>query len=494
MVMLLSFAIPKNIQAQSFGLEQNTDGSYTLYMEGGSVTTGANGSYNVNGYYDATGTYHPPTGVACNGCSLVGVSTYTQVVYQSPTNAGYTLSQQPPPAGTYTNTYMVAYNGSNEGAQFYLMNDGSSMYIPYGPSNTYTQATSYIQGCPSCEAVAAQQATWAELNAATIAAIQAETATQQAAALAYMQTQITNAWSLQNAALFYYYYYYNYYVGQIRNGYSGSVTALTPPAPPMMDVPRTDTSQPIQIPDTIPQTHAMDSTLTSILNAADTCSTQSMKDLRANVSTRKYEVGLLIELTNKYGPAISVDGYDTVNGKASSISLSYNYYTTIASVHTHPDSTSVGKAVDAPSPLDMRVAIEKWNYSFNHRFIAGFVVSGNPLHHNEWAVAVSDTNAAKTFLQQNNLNSIVDTVTHHWVGDVNDPNSPLGQFMTERKILKSEGYPSDLLDDYANVYMMSYLKMGIKYYLKVNGVFKELNFAIVIDSKGKKHHRITIAQ
>ena len=36
--------------------------------------------------------------------------------------------------------------------------------------------------------------------------------------------------------------------------------------------------------------------------------------------------------------------------------------------------------------------------------------------------------------------------------------------------------------------------MGIKFYLKVNGVFKEVNFTTVTDSNGIVHPRITITQ
>jgi hypothetical protein len=130
---------------------------------------------------------------------------------------------------------------------------------------------------------------------------------------------------------------------------------------------------------------------------------------------------------------------------------------------------------------------------FTHKFIANFAISGDSLHHSEHAVAIADTAAARAFWANNPPNNIIDPLTNNWTGKGTDIKTLLGQFMDAYKEFEKEGYPSEYLEDYANVYMMWNKNMGIKFYRKVNGVFKELNFTTVIIN-GKSHYRITISQ
>jgi len=328
-------------------------------------------------------------------------------------------------------------------------------------------------------------------------AIRTQSATQYNAIQAYEQQQMQIARQQQNAGTYYYTYYNNYYTQQVRFGYGGPINNLRPPPPPMMDStkPRKDTLQPNAVTDTAAAQRG--ATLTALLRSVD--STASMKDLRAGVNTRLFEVGFAINKVPGSDPPVYTDSYSDKTGTSRNVALAYDQRSA-AGVHSHPPKDSAGnKTVDGPSAQDMMATIRAWAGTTTHNFIADFTISGDSLHHSEHAVVITDTAAARKFWANphNAQDSIIDNGTNghlnNWAGSVKDKKSLYKQFKNAYDEFKKEGYPIEYCEDYANVYMMQQLNMGIKFYRKVNGVFKELNFTIV-NINGKDHYRITISK
>jgi hypothetical protein len=486
MVMLAGITIPKNTHAQSFGLEDNGDGSYTLFMNGATIRTDMTGNYTSGSTGKIT---------ICDGCFAKPVTEYQASLPVAPDGSGQYMSRYPLPG--YTDGII-----SGSGAYYTNYTTNQIDYVAFASKAqvdtiTYRQVLiGYTQGCPSCEARAAQQTNIDQMNSWDyLNTIRTQSATQYNAIQAYEQQQMLIAWQQQNAGTYYYTYYNNYYTQQIRFGYSGSVSSLSPPPPPMMPTspPRKDTLQPSVVTDTAASNRG--ATLTALLGSVEP--TASMKDLRAGVNTRLFEVGFAInKVPGSTNPPVYVDSFYNKTGTSRNVEIPYDNWSA-AFVHSHTPKDSAGKiTVDGPSPQDMMGTIKAWadtSLYMKHRLIANYAISGDSLHHSEHAVAITDTAAAKAFWANphNAKDSIIDNGTNghlnNWAGREKDKNSLFKQFKDAYNKFKKAGYPIEYCEDYANVYMMWKLNMGIKFYRKVNGVFKELNYDPITD-------KITISQ
>lgn len=238
-------------------------------------------------------------------------------------------------------------------------------------------------------------------------------------------------------------------------------------------------STPVKI-DCPPESNTSGDSLTAVLDSIE--ASPQMTDLRTNLASRKFEVGMSINFNpgnGKYYP------YDYINnGQSKNVTLSIAAWT-FAIVHTHPLKDSSGnKNVQSPSPIDYFVAMDSWNSYSQHRFKTSYVVAGNG---NDYAVTVGDAANINLFLQNNNPNLLFDESTGTWKGDENNPNSLYFEYIELIKELKKQGYSNETANDYANIIMASKRNMGLKYFKKINGKFKEQSFEEVKQGKKTKY-------
>jgi hypothetical protein len=214
---LLCFGVQMNANAQYYGMESNGDGSYTFWMDGGSVTT------NTQGTYSATNTQ----GTYCMGCYATQVSYYTTQPYYSPTYSYQQLSSAPPPS--YYSTNVV-----NNNQVYYNSTGGVIATIPFGTNMNGGYVTSYAEGCSSCAQTTAQQQAANQWNSTNISTYQAQTVSYQQQTLSTIQSQMSESYNMGNAYN-YYYYYYAYTI--LTTGSTSTPPSLPPPPatppPPM---------------------------------------------------------------------------------------------------------------------------------------------------------------------------------------------------------------------------------------------------------------------
>lgn len=204
-----------------FGIENNGDGSYTIWMEGGSITT------NTQGHYSAS----QGQGTICNNC--YGVPQYASSQNYSPTNSYLPLNGTPPSAYFSTNivgNYQVYYNSSGQ-----IIDQ-----IPIGVDpNAHTVVIGYTEGCASCAQQKAQQqaaAQWDNTAAEAWYNQQSEAVKQQQ--IEQMRTEMYYAY---NTAQTYNYYYWCYSIQALTNG---STPPLPPPPPPPPPLPPIEKNAP----------------------------------------------------------------------------------------------------------------------------------------------------------------------------------------------------------------------------------------------------------
>lgn len=101
MVMLAACVVNNKVIAQDLGVEQNPDGSYTLYLQNGSLTTNTNGSYTAGGDGSCGGCMPPVTVYGYKKSGTSNEYTYTSYYYN---NQYYNLPPDPysPPPTGYT--------------------------------------------------------------------------------------------------------------------------------------------------------------------------------------------------------------------------------------------------------------------------------------------------------------------------------------------------------------------------------------------------------
>jgi len=101
MLILAACVVNNKVVAQDLGVEQNPDGSYTLYLQNGSLTTNTNGSYTAGGDGSCAGCMPPVTVYGYKKSATSNEYTYTSYYYN---NQYYNLPPDPnsPPPTGYT--------------------------------------------------------------------------------------------------------------------------------------------------------------------------------------------------------------------------------------------------------------------------------------------------------------------------------------------------------------------------------------------------------
>jgi hypothetical protein len=238
-------------------------------------------------------------------------------------------------------------------------------------------------------------------------------------------------------------------------------------------------STPVKI-DCPPESNTSGDSLTAVLDSIE--ASPQMTDLRTNLASRKFEVGMSINFNpgnGKYYP------YDYINnGQSKNVTLNLAQWT-FAIVHTHPLKDSSGKKnTQSPSPLDYFFVTDSWNSYPTHRFKTNYVVAGNG---NDYAVTIGDTSNINLFLQNNNPNLLFDESTGTWKGSKTDKKSVYFKFYKYFKSLKEQGYNDEIANEYANIIMATDYNMGIKFYKKINGKFREQKFETVEETGETKY-------
>jgi len=289
------------------------------------------------------------------------------------------------------------------------------------------------------------------------------------------------------------------YIGACNICIGGTTGITNCPSPS-----QTDTLKPTKIPcDSL--AHKADSILRLYLSPVE--NTPQMNDLRNKAGTRKFEVGFAIERTVPANtPVYVVANYDTSGAQRTvSITVGPN---TVATVHLHPAKDSFGITnVDGPSPRDIYQLFDDWRSFVQRRHIADYMVTGDSAGH-DFAIMITDTSKFQYFLN-NPLDSIIDMRDSilvggvmllnpqkaKWYGNLKTSSSLYAQYFKAYTDFKNEGYKKNMLENFANVYMLSQvLKIGIRMYQKdENGHFKELKFYEETDSNNKKHKKISIS-
>jgi hypothetical protein len=196
-------------------------------------------------------------------------------------------------------------------------------------------------------------------------------------------------------------------------------------------------------------------------------------------------------------PTYKPDGYNVAGATQNVAWGSFN--NSIGDAHVHTAKTALGgPVIESPSARDYSEFIKNAiDPSYVKGFTRKYVFSGDSAH-SIYAAVVEDTVKIRQFFINNPIDSFIQTNpnlpnVHNWKGDTTNANTFFYEFNYAIEKFRVEGYPTRLLDTYANVYMLDKLKIGIKLQTLVNGSFKELKFEETIDSStGKKHFKIKI--
>jgi hypothetical protein len=481
MVMLAGITIPKNAHSQDFGLEQNTDGSYTLFMNGWTITTDIKGNYTAG----STGTL-----TICQGCFAQPVYTSQPALPLAPD--GYHYLSSAPPSGSTGST-----NGTN-GVTYFDPNGVILAYIPYfvGTVPSTQVITGYTQGCPSCEAATAQQANIDQMTSWDYEnTIRTESSTQYAATQAYLQAQMSTAWQQQNAGLYYYGYYNNYYAQQVRFGYNGSLANLRPPAPPLMDSipPRTDTVQPTKLLNCDTTGNKLDTAATNLLKKIDSLpqAIQARDSLPG-----QHEVSFSVTDSSghpKLFPGASSNGVTYPAFEIGDFTAVPQFFQapTEATIHIHEMGTDpLPDIADLYNVMMAKATSLLSSYNANLKY--SYILCGDTT--TDLAIAITDTSRMLQFLNLYPQDSVIyfDS-THHLAGSgwrnyipINDSISMSTVYKNAVDKLLANHYSVEMANTYAQVYMLQRYNMGITILQKVNGAFKQLTASnITYDTTGK---------
>jgi len=230
LILLLLFAccgMQMKANAQDFGMENNGDGSYTIWIGNGSITTNTDGEYSAS---SGEGTY-------CTGCYATPVYGSTEQQAYSPEWSFQPLAGTPPAPGTYTSTNIV---GTNE--EYYDANGNVVATIPFG-INTASMGTGiigYEEGCATCAQQSALDQAGNQWNSSLVSAFDAQPVAYQGQITANMQAQMDAAFNQGNAYNYYYFYYaLQYQVYNACCSHSIPPPSSLPPPPPPPPVPPT---------------------------------------------------------------------------------------------------------------------------------------------------------------------------------------------------------------------------------------------------------------
>lgn len=227
LLILVCCGIAMKTNAQVFGMENNGDGSYTIWMGDGSITTNTDGVYDVN---TNQGTY-------CTGCYADPVYGPTDQQAYSPEYPYQPLAGTPPAYGSYTSTGVVG------NFEFYYDANGNVVaQIPFGDntSNLNQGIIGYTEGCVSCAQQDALNQAGDQWTPSTVAVYTSQPSADQQQEMVNMQAQMNAAYNQGNAYNYYYFYYAMLYI-QYNTCCSHSYPppASTPPPPPPPTIPST---------------------------------------------------------------------------------------------------------------------------------------------------------------------------------------------------------------------------------------------------------------
>jgi len=268
------------------------------------------------------------------------------------------------------------------------------------------------------------------------------------------------------------------------------------PILPLKDSTRTDTLQPTRQPC---GDSAKSKVLDTIMKAID--STSDMRKLRDSSSKVNYELGFSIEAYSSNGqpPYNFVPKYlDSGTAANPSVSAPYDNYTA-SNVHIHDNLPNI---IISPSPKDL-FALMDWVATDTGRrrnFIGLFEIFAGPGNY-QFAIMTTSDSASNSYYNNTAIGSVIDTIPtingalnpylNNWAGDINNNKTPLGQFEIAINKLEENGYPNNMLNTYANVYMLQLLKIPIRTYIRdTDGKFKKME--VSLDSNGNPQYNIII--
>jgi hypothetical protein len=255
----------------------------------------------------------------------------------------------------------------------------------------------------------------------------------------------------------------------------------------MADSLRTDTVKPIKIPcDTA--AIKRDTLATKMLDSLD--KRPDMKKLRDSVHAN-HEAAL---------SAYDSSGFTTVmpgtynNGDSNSVSIipcdtttGPNHKTITAIVHTHQTGIDpIPDCHDLFQFLHTRLLLVN-NIYYNPFITHSFIICGDTTI--DLAITIADTVSARTFINIYAYSSCVKLDSSgrnpEWAdyksSTFGDTISMRDEFNKAYDLLRKNNYPDQLLNTYAQVYMIERYNMGIKTLMKVDGIMKELSPIITRD-------------
>lgn len=218
LLLLLGLGVHQKSSAQFFGLEDNGNGTWTLWMEGGSITTNTQGQYSAT---NGQGTY-------CMGCYAQVIEGWITPQYNSVAWQGYTLVSAPP-----TNYYSTRIVGNSE--HFFDENGNLIASIQLGPSQgTEYGVIGYREGCNTCAQQDARDEAEYEFDDWAQQKYDAMNTALQVSTVAAMQTQMVESYNTGNT---YNYYYWYYAIGQLTGTPTNNPLPPPPPKPPVQTPP-----------------------------------------------------------------------------------------------------------------------------------------------------------------------------------------------------------------------------------------------------------------
>jgi hypothetical protein len=247
-----------------------------------------------------------------------------------------------------------------------------------------------------------------------------------------------------------------------------------------VDSPRIDTAKPIKIPCS-PEAIARGNRLTNIRDSINSLSdVQKVKD---SAFHSLKEAG--VSITNNSGTYGTFNFQSGANNNVNVLTSSTGQ-NIVVGLHSHnKGSYDSLNAANSPSALDLYHLIN--GQLLNTNYIADYVFAHDST---EWAIMIDNPTKAANFITTVPMDSatIAPPTDNNWSNTfkLSDGVSLYDKWYTWVVYLtKIQKYPIEDIEGFANVlFTGANLDSGIKFYKKINGHFKELNYQIINDSSG----------
>lgn len=238
--------------------------------------------------------------------------------------------------------------------------------------------------------------------------------------------------------------------------------------------------------------------LLNMMSVIDT--TPEMKKIRDSSELLNYEIGFTIRTLGSNPPYKFKPYYVDNKGTTQNVPIITDWYS-VGAVHLHPKIMGTMKGNISPSPQDCAALLNLYNEPRKSKFLSIHAVFPDSLR-TEIAIMVDDTLKANQYVSSNVIANLVDTAKvkngtsnpqlNNWIGDINNPKTLAGQHKIAVNNFIKEGYPLELTDLYAQIYMLHMQNIPIKMYNReADGTYKQLNFTTQIDAKGITHFLIS---